>query len=89
MSVIPLRGYSGEHRRVVEVLSREPGLSLVEGSELDRVLHAIERRPADVPPKQTYPIEPAMRTDFAMKAILLALAETIRPVIGSIKLAAP
>ncbi len=76
--ILPVRGYQAEADEICRFLERELNLVLTDTTELALRIAPLGRTPGDVPQKQTYPIEAEMRSDDALRAILLALHETFQ-----------
>ena len=76
LKVIPLRGYGKSSEQAVRVLSGVFELAEVEGDFIRRTLARVDRLPGD-PSKLRVDLSPEMRSDTAMKQVLLRLLNTI------------
>ena len=76
LKVIPLRGYGKSCEQTVRALSRVFELTEVDGDFICRTLARMDRLPVD-PSKLRVDLSPEMRSDTAMKRVLLHLLNTI------------
>lgn len=77
VQVLPVKGYPKPVKRTVHMLSREFGLQLVDQDLMLAALEVDSRQPGDYSSKLRFILQPEMRTDAAVRIIMLRLMEII------------
>jgi CHAD domain-containing protein len=75
--VAPLQGYKKAAKRVAKVLENEFELCPGEANLLEQALSGLHATPGEYSSKLNIPLEPELRSDAAMRRILLTLLDTM------------
>ena len=76
--LLPLRGYDRDAAEIADLLSASGAIELASGDLYFAVMAAAGQQPGGYQPKPVVPLDPTMRADAAMKALLRAELEVIQ-----------
>ena len=76
--LLPVRGYDRDLEEIAERLAAGGARALAPGEFYHAVMRAADQEPGGYQPKPAVPLDPAMRADAAMKALLRAELEVIQ-----------
>lgn len=77
LRLVPLRGYQKAAERISTRLQKSFGLEAGNGDLIIRALAALGRQPGDYSSGLNIPLEPEMRTDAALRRVLLVLLDAM------------
>ncbi len=75
--LVPLRGYQHAADRISARLEKKFGLETGDHNLLTRALAALGRRPGEYSSRLNIPLDPKLRTDAALRRVLLVLLDAI------------